>query len=216
MSKRFSMVAGLVLAVGCFGFVGCKDKEAEKAVDSAKAKVSPTGADKLTGVRKVMSGVVENATDKNNFNKMAGYFTAADEDRVNKSKPDTKDLDATIDAFQKAWNAKYHSDFKIKNPDNVYNDAFAKLTVDPANGSKATATVAAADTLPETKLNFVEEKGVWKLAVPGDADGPTIASNLMKTLQELTNGAGTWPDDMGAAARVASHRILMAVTNQSK
>lgn len=194
--------------------VDATTQKTAQAANAVGAAVSPTGADSLAGTKKAIQGVVENATDKNNFKAVAGYFTKTDEDRIDKTKPDTADLDAQIDAFQKAWNGKYGHNFKVKDVAADYPDSFISVAQDSADPNKATATLVASHDMPELKVPFVREGPQWRIDVPDDEDGPVLHSKLLATLTTLNQGATKWSDDELQATQAVTHAIMMAVLNK--
>jgi len=194
--------------------VDATTQKSAQAANAIGAAVSPTGADSLAGTKKAIQGVVENATDKNNFKAVASYFTKADEDRIDKTKPDTADLDAQIDAFQKAWNGKYGHNFKVKDVAADYPDSFISVAQDSADPNKATATVVASHDMPELKVPFVREGPQWRIDVPDDVDGPVLHSKLVATLTTLNQGATQWPNDELQATQAVTHAIANAVLNK--
>jgi hypothetical protein len=245
--KRLACIAA-VLAIGCVGFVGCNKDEnktadtrtpgqkagdavqrgvdattqhASSAATQAAAAVSPTGATGVKGARNVFEGVVENALDKNNFNKVASYVTKADEDRIKAAKPDTSDLDAAIDQFNTSWKGKYGENFGIKDNESIFNAQFVALsgpagtTGDSTAGASTTATVAASHGMPELAVPLTQEGGLYKIDVPDDVDGKMLHDNLLSAIKDLQGKSSSWPDDKAEAYRQVSHRILMAVLNKS-
>jgi hypothetical protein len=242
--KRLAYFAA-VLAIGCVGFVGCNKDEnktasdnrtpgqkAGEAIDATTQKassaatqaagaLSPTGASGVKGARNVFEGVVENAFDKNNFNKIASYFTKADEDRIKASKPDTSDLDAAIDQFNTSWKGKYGENFGIKDNESIFNGQFVALnspagtTGDSTAGAATTATVAESHGMPELKVPLAQEGGLYKIDVPDDVSGQVLHDNLLSAIKDLQGKSSSWPDDKAEAYREVSHRILMAVMNKS-
>jgi hypothetical protein len=194
--------------------VNSTTKGAEKAANAVGAAVSPTGADSLAGTKNAIQGVVEKATDKNNFKAVASYFTKADEERIDKTKPDTADLDAQIDAFQKAWNGKYGHNFKVKDVAADYPDSFISVAQDSADPNKATATVVASHDMPELKVPFVREGPQWRIDIPDDVDGPVLHSKLLATITTLNQGATSWPNDEVQATQAVTHAIMAAVLNK--
>jgi len=245
--KRLLSLAAL-LAIGGIGFAGCNKsdnstadtrtpgqkagdavqkgvdnttQEASTAAKKAAATVSPTGATGIKGARNVFEGVVENAFDKNNFNKIASYFTKADEDRIKASKPDTADLDAAIDQFNTSWKGKYGENFGIKDTESIFNPQFVALsgpagtTGDSTAGASTTAKVAESHGMPELSVPLVQEGGLYKIDVPDDVDGKVLHDNLLSAIKDLQGKSSSWPDDKAEAYRQVSHRILMAVLNKS-
>ncbi len=183
----------------------------EQMTHDARAAVSPTGTSQLKDAKAVIEHVVENATDRNNFKDMTGYFLADDKNRIDGTKPDTKDLDDAIDAFGKVWNDKYKYSFKIKDIDKTYDDSFISVTADPANGGHAIATIAEGHNLKSLKIDFMDQGGVWRVDVPNTIDGPKLRANLLSTIQDLTKNSASWPDSDMDAARIVTHRIMAAV-----
>jgi len=237
-----------VLAIGCVGFIGCNKDEtktadtrtpgqkagdvvqrgvdattqgASNAATQAAGALSPTGATGVKGARNVFEGVLENALDKNNFNKVASYFTKADEDRIKAAKPDTSDLDAAIDQFNTSWKGKYGENFGIKDNESIFNAQFVALagpagtTGDSATGAATVATVAASHGMPELKVPLAQEGGLYKIDVPDDVSGQVLHDNLLSAIKDLQGKSSSWPDDKAEAYRQVSHRILMAVLNKS-
>ena len=196
-------------------------QKAGEAATQAAAAISPTGASGIKGARNVFEGVVENALDKNNFNKVASYFTKADEDRIKASKPDTSDLDAAIDQFNTSWKGKYGEDFGIKDNDSIFNAQFVALsgpagaTGDSTAGASTAATVAASHGLPELSVPLAQEGGLYKIDVPDTVDGKQLHDNLLSAVKDLQSKSSSWPDDKAEAYRHVSHRILMAVLSKS-
>jgi hypothetical protein len=195
-------------------------QRAGEAADKAAATIAPTGATGIKGARNVFEGVVENVFDKNNFNKVASYFTKADEDRIKASKPDTADLDAAIDQFNTSWKGKYGENFGIKDNDSVFNAQFVALgtpagtTGDSTAGAASTATVAASHGLAELPIPLVTEGGLYKIDVPDNVDGKALHDNLLTAIKDLQDKSSSWPDDKAEAYRQVSHRILMAVMDK--
>src|SRR5689334_10425275 len=142
-------------------------QQAGAAATQAAASVAPTGASGIKGARNVFEGVVDNALNKNNFNKVASYFTKADEDRIKNSKPDTADLDSAIDQFNSSWKSKYGENFGIKDNDSVFNAQFVALggpagtTGDSTANAASTATVAASHGMPELSVPLANEGGLY-------------------------------------------------------
>jgi hypothetical protein len=246
MKRLVSLAA--VLAIGCVGFLGCNKDEnktadtrtpgqkagdavqhgvdattqqASNAATQAAGALSPTGATGVKGARNVIEGVVENALDKNNFNKLASYFTKADEDRIKASKPDTADLDAAIDQFNSSWKSKYGENFGIKDNESIFNGQFLALnspagtTGDSTAGAATVATVAASHGMPELSIPLAQEGGLYKINIPDDVDGKMLHDNLLTAIKDLQGKSSSWPDDKAEAYRQVSHRILMAVLNKS-
>src|SRR5215212_9176927 len=86
---------------------------ANDAGRQASATLSPSGSDKLTGVRSTIEGVVQNAVKRNDWADMADHFTAADKQRVMNGKPDTKALDDLGEKFTTAYRTKFNDAFTI-------------------------------------------------------------------------------------------------------
>ncbi len=242
--KISTVLTATVLAIGGLVFAGCnKDETASnnpngtstanptpgqkvgnavdnttRAVDNAatqaSAVVSRTGANSLEGARKAVEGVTENALTRNNFKDMASYFTKVDDDRVVKSKPDTLDLDEQIDAFNKAWKAKYGYSFKIKDLNAVYPDSYIHFEQDSADPSKASGIIATSHGAAEVTIPFVQESGLWKIKIPDTVDGRVLHDNLLTAVKSLNQSAPTWPDSDTEAAQSITHNIMAAVMNQ--
>jgi hypothetical protein len=214
--------AGDAVQQGVDGANAAGHSATQKAGDvatQAAAAISPTGAPGIKGVRNLLEGVVDNALDKNNFNKVASYFTKADEDRIKATKPDTADLDAAIDQFNTSWKGKYGEKFGIKDKDAIFNDQFVALsgpagsTGDSTTG--ASAVIAASHGLPELTIPLVIEGGLYKIDIPDTEDGKVLHDNLLTAIKDLQDKSSAWPDDKADAYRQVSHRILMAVMNKS-
>jgi hypothetical protein len=194
--------------------VDAATQKVDSAATQAAAAISPTGANSLDGARKAIEGVTENALTRNNFKDVAGYFTKADEDRVVKTKPETKDLDDQVDLFNTAWKNKYQYSFKIKDLNAEYPDAFIHVEQDSADPNKATGIIATSHGMPEIKIPFVQEGGLWHIDIPDDVDGKVLHDNLLAAVTSLNQNATTWPDSDTDAAQAVTHTIMGAVMNQ--
>jgi hypothetical protein len=239
--KTSTFFTAAVLSMGALAFVGCNKEEAgnnnnpttnptpgqkvgnavdnttravENAATQASAAISPTGANTLEGARKAVEGVTENALTRNNFKDVASYFAKQDEDRVVKTKPDTKDLDDQVDAFNKAWKAKYGYSFKIKDLNADYPDTFIHFEQDSADSKKATGIIATSHGAPEVTIPFVQEGGRWKIHIPDTVDGQVLHDNLLTAVTTLNQNAPTWPDSDVEATQSVTHNIMSAVMNQ--
>jgi len=242
--KSSTFVTAALLAIGGMAFLGCnKDETAtnnapptppanpttgqkvgntvDNAINSVSGAstqlagaVSPTGANSLDGARKAVEGVTVKALTTNDFKDVASYFTSAQQDRVVKTKPDTKDLDDQIDAFNTAWKTKYNYEFKIKDLNVDYPDTFMHLGQDSADGTKATGIIATSHGAPEVTIPFVQESGLWKINIPNTVDGQVLHDNLLAAVKALNLAAPTWPDSDVEAAQAVTHSILAAVMNQ--
>jgi len=194
--------------------VNATTREATDAAQKASAALSPSGADKLTGVRSTIEGIVQNAAKRNEWNNMADFFTAADKQRAMNGKPDTKALDDLAENFSKAYQAKYKDAFTVMNADEKFGPDFLKITATTdANAKAATATLPESHGLPALELKFVDEGGKWRLDVPDSVDAQKLHANLTKALTDLqdVNKLGA---DENQAARHAAHRILTAVMDK--
>jgi hypothetical protein len=241
--KSSTFATAAILMFGGMALVGCNKDEAAttnppgtppanpttgqkvgNAVDGAINSVSgattqlagalsATGANKLDGAHEAIEGVTVKALTTNDFKDVASYFTSAEQDRVVKSKPDTKDLDDQIDAFNTAWKTKYNYAFKIKDLNVEYPDAFVHFGQDSADGAKATGIIAAAHGAPEITIPFVQEGGLWKINIPNSVDGQVLHDNLLAAIRSLNQAAPTWPDSDVEAAQAVTHSILGAVMN---
>jgi hypothetical protein len=224
--KQLNYLAA-ALMIGGLALVGCNKEEnptASQTQPSSRpsmntpekigAALSPTGADTLMGAKKSIQGVVENATSKNDFKSVTSYFTQADEDRINKTKPDTTDLDAQIDALQKAWKGKYGRDFKIHDLNTEYPDTFLSVAQDSADANRVTATIVASHGLPELKVPFVREGSQWRIDVPDDVDGVVLHNNLLAALTAVNQDSANWPGNEADAAQAVTHHVVAAVLNK--
>jgi len=195
--------------------VDAANKGASDAAAKASAVLSPSGADKLTGVRSTIEGIVQNAAKRNEWNNMAGFFTAADKQRVMNGKPDTKALDDLAENFTKAYQAKYKDAFTVMDADEKFGPDFLKITATTdAAAKEAVATIPESHGLPALELRFVDEGGKWKLDIPDTVDAQKLYDNLNKALTDLQDVAKL-PADEKEAARHASHRILAAVMDKA-
>jgi hypothetical protein len=195
--------------------VDATTREATDAAQKASAALSPSGADKLTGVRSTIEGVVQNAAKRNNWESMADFFTEADEKRVMNGKPDTKALDDLAENFTKAYQAKYNDAFTIMDADEKFGPDFLKITATAdANAKTAVATIPESHGLPALELTFVAEGGKWKLDIPDSVDAQKLHDNLTKALTDLQD-VNKLPADENQAARHAAHRILAAVMDKA-
>jgi len=184
------------------------------AATQAAAAISPTGANSLDGARNAVKGVIENALTRNNFKDVASYFTKADDDRVVNTKPETKDLDDQIDAFNTAWKNKYGYSFKIKDLNFDYPDTFIHFEQDSADPTKATGIIAANQAIPEVKIPFVQQGGLWRINIPDTVDGNVLHTNLLAAITSLNQNATTWPASDLDAAQTVTRSIIAAVMNQ--
>jgi hypothetical protein len=195
--------------------VNATTQGAADAAAKASAVLSPSGADKLTGVRSTIEGIVQNAAKRNEWNNMAGFFTAADKQRVMNGKPDTKALDDLAENFTKAYQAKYKDAFTVMDADEKFGPDFLKITATTdAAAKEAVATIPESHGLPALELRFVDEGGKWKLDIPDTVDAQKLYDNLNKALTDLQDVAKL-PADEKEAARHASHRILAAVMDKA-
>jgi len=195
--------------------VDAANKGANDAAAKASAVLSPSGADKLTGVRSTIEGVVQNAVKRNEWGNMADFFTAADKQRVMNGKPDTKALDDLGENFTKAYQAKYKDAFTVMDADKKFGPDFLKITATTdANAKEATATLPESHGLPALELKFVAEGGKWKLDIPDSVDAQKLHDNLTKALTELQD-TNKLPTDENEAARHAAHQILAAVMDKA-
>jgi len=194
-------------------------KGASDAATKVNASVAPTGVNDVSGARKAIDGVVSNAFNKNNWNDMAGYFTAVDKGRVSgDAKPDLTTLNTTIDKFQELWKSKYGAAFSSMDADQVYTAQFMSIMGGPgvagdAKNSNATATIAASHQMPEVRIPLVAESGKWRIDIPDTLTNQTLNENLNKAISDLSANSSTWPDDKQEAYRMMAHRIMMAVLN---
>jgi hypothetical protein len=237
--KSSTFVTAAILTIGGLALAGCnKDETATNppttppttgqqvgnAVDKGlnglsgaatqvAGAASPTGANSLDGARKAVEGVTVKALTTNDFKDVASYFTSAQQDRVVKTKPDTKDLDDQIDAFNTAWKTKYGYAFKIKDLNVDYPDAFAHFGQDSADGTKATGIITSPGASGIT-VPFVQEGGLWKINIPNSVDGQVLHDNLLAAINALNKAAPTWPDSDVAAAQAVTYSVLGAVMNQ--
>jgi hypothetical protein len=195
--------------------VDATTREATSAAQKASAALSPSGADKLTGVRSTIEGVVQNATKRNNWEAMADFFTEADEKRVMTGKPDTKALDDLAENFTKAYRTKFNDAFTVMDADEKFGPDFLKITATAdANAKEATASLPESHGLPALELRFVDEGGKWKLDIPDSVDAQKLHDNLTKALTDLQD-VNKLPADENQAARHAAHRILAAVMEKA-
>ena len=197
--------------------------DAKKSADDAAAKVNasiaPTGVNDVSGVRKAVDGAVSNALDKNNWNDMAGYFTAVDKGRVSgDAKPDLATYNTTVDKFRELWKSKYGAAFSSMNADEIYNTQMVSIMGGPGvvgdvKNSNATATIAAGHEMLEVRIPLVAESGKWRIDIPDDVSNQQLHDNLNKAISDLSANSAKWPDDKNEAYRLIAHRILMAVMN---
>jgi hypothetical protein len=228
---RTTALLSAALTIGGAALVGCNKDDSTpgqkvgSAIDATTQKVagaatqaaatlSPTGANSLDGARNALEGVTENALTRNNFKDVAGYFTKADNNRVVTTKPDTKDLDDQVDAFNAAWKNKYKYSFKIKDLAAEYPDAFVHFEQDSADATKATGIIALSHGMPEVRIAFVQEGGLWKINIPASVDGQVLHDNLLAAVSSLNKNAPTWSDSDADEAQAVTQSILAAVVNQ--
>lgn len=190
---------------------------AKDSKDAVVAGASLSGASDVTGIRGTLEGVVTNALNANDLDKMTGYLTDADKQRLTGLDP--KALTAGVDQFKKAWGQKYSGDvFGVMAADQVFSDQFVTLTASgqttaDAKGKTGQAVIKASHGLPEVQVPVVAQDGKWKLDLPDTVDAATLQQNLSKAVQELNAASGQWPADKVQASQHVAHRILMAVTN---
>jgi len=190
---------------------------AKDAKDAVVAGFSPSGASDVTGIRGTLEGIVTNAMNANDLDKMTAFLTDADKQRLTGLDP--KALTAGVDQFKKAWRDKYSGDvFGVMAADQVFSDQFVTLessgqTTADAKGKTGRAVIKASHGLPEVKVPLAAQDGKWKLDLPDSVDAATLQQNLSKAVQELNAASAQWPTDKVQASQHVAHRILMAVTN---
>ena len=187
---------------------------AKDASQQASATLSPSGSDKLTGVRSTIEGVVQNAVKRNEWDDMADHFTAADKQRVMNGKPDTKALDDLGEKFTTAYRGEFKDAFTIMDADEKFGPDFLKITATTdANAKEAIATLPESHGLPALELKFVDEGGKWRLDIPDSVDAQKLHANLTKALTDLQDVKKLGADE-NQAARHAAHRILAAAVDK--
>jgi len=224
--KHLTYTIAALMAVGCFGVLGCKKDDtkqaandvgdaAKKAKDAVVAGVTPSGSSKIEDTRSTLEGVVEKVAKRNDWNDMADHFTKADAARVKAGKPETKDLDDLAETFGKAWKAKYSDEFSVMKADTVFAPDFFTITEDSTSTKemkKAQGAIKESHGMPGIKMMFVSEDGKWRLDLADDIDSAKLFGNLKTALTELQDTTKL-PADKNDAYRHVSHRVLMAVTN---
>ena len=190
---------------------------AKDTKEAVLAGFSPSGASDVTGMRGALEGVVTQAMNANDLDKMTAHVTEADKQRL--AGLDPKALTAGAEQFKKAWSGKYGGDvFGVMAADQVFADPFVTLqssgqsTAD-AKGKTGLAVIKASHGLPEVRVPMVAEGGKWRLDLPDEVTAQTLQQNLSKAVQELNAASAQWPADKLQASQHVAHRILMAVTN---
>jgi len=190
---------------------------AKDAKDAVVAGFSPSGASDVTGMRGTLEGVVQQALNANDLDKLTGHLVDADKQRLTGLDP--KSLTAGVDQFKKAWGQKYGGDvFAVMAADQVFSDQFVTLessgqTTADDKGKTGRATIKASHGLPQVQIPMVAQDGKWRLDLPDQVDAATLQQNLQKAVQELNAASAQWPADKVQASQHVAHRILMAVTN---
>jgi len=190
---------------------------AKDAKDAVVAGFSPSGASDVTGMRGALEGIVTQAMNANDLDKMTAHVTEADKQRLTGLDP--KALTAGAEQFKKAWGQKYSGDvFGVMAADQVFAESFVTLqssgqsTAD--NKAKTgQAVIKASHGLPEVRVPMAAEGGKWRLDLPDEVNAQTLQQNLSKAVQELNAASAQWPADKLQASQHVAHRILMAVTN---
>jgi len=190
---------------------------AKDAKDAVVAGFSPSGASDVTGMRGALEGVVTQALNANDLDKLTAHVTDADKQRLTGLDP--KSLAAGVDQLKKAWGQKYGNDvFGVMAADQVFSDQFVTLTSSGQTtadnkGKTGEAVVKASHGLPEVRVPMVAQDGKWRIDLPDQVDAQTLQQNLQKTVQELNAASAQWPADKVQGYQHVAHRILMAVTN---
>jgi hypothetical protein len=80
-------------------------------------------------------------------------------------------------------------------------------------GDDAAVRIAASHNLPEVTFNMRREAmGRWKIDVPDTYTSRQLHDNLLKQLTTFNEQKASWPENQDEAYRMASHRVLLAVT----
>lgn len=154
-------------------------------------------------VRALFASTTEAALTKDGLKYVTKRLAEADRDRVdNYTKQDHSEYDAVVDSLQREWKSKYNQDFKIKNPENVFND----VTID-RTGDRATATVKTAEGNVDLKL--VNDSG-WKIDVPDTMSGRDLEQKLSKALTQVRESSSDWPADVDQAQQYVAYHVLSA------
>lgn len=200
MKKHLSIVAAAAFALGGVSLVWAedtaagsnpdKDRGVTDTVRDAGAKVGIGSADQASQhqsahaeeIHDVMAQVAEAALTKDGLDDLAERLVDADRNRLGQGQDALKSddtLNGQIEQLQKDFQAKYNSEFDIKDEDKVYSQSFATITEGEFLGDRART---ASETIKSdagvstdtgrTDVNVKTDTGIDRPAVNTDGQTP--------------------------------------------
>jgi len=142
-TNSYAALAAAVLSVGVWGAGAWaqQNTSTDTRTNTTYQRTDTTAGDKdlkvekgsdtgTWNVRRELSGLTQDALDKDGFDNLVGLFNDADRDRIKKEgdvNKDQPDLQAKIGEINAAWKAKYGHDFKVRDNKDVFADATVKF-----------------------------------------------------------------------------------------
>lgn len=226
--KRAAIVLASALTVGSINVIPAIAEPAPvapsavQANGTSKADASASHATD-TRVQHLIQKTTDEALTPHAMDKLASLFTAAQQQRIEKSNSYSEgyghELDARIDSVCKTWKQKYGHEFSmVKNPD-ALDPMFAAIrTQAPAHpGGMVSGEVSIKDKKGTTEVAVPlirDAKDNWKIAVPNSLTASRLRDNLLAELTAMNNQSAHWPAAETDAYRMVTRHVMRAIMDQ--